>query len=74
MALSEPGPEDEWRGPTGFIHGVLMDEYLSAHPAPEDCEYYICGPPMMVAAVLAALDELGVERDMIFYDDFGGGG
>ena len=72
VALSDPQPEDNWSGLTGFIHQVLFDEYLGAHPAPEDCEYYICGPPMMNAAVLDMLDNLGVEKDNILLDDFGG--
>ncbi len=71
LALSEPLPEDNWTGYTGFIHLVLLEEYLSKHPAPEDIEYYICGPPMMNAAVFQMLDELGVEKDNIYYDDFG---
>ena len=71
-ALSEPRPEDAWDGPTGFIHQVLLDEYLKDHPAPEDCEYYLCGPPMMVKAVRAMLDNLGVDPEAIFFDDFGG--
>ncbi|GIX03094.1 MAG: Na(+)-translocating NADH-quinone reductase subunit F [Planctomycetaceae bacterium] len=72
VALSEPLPEDHWTGPTGFIHQVLYDLYLKDHPAPEDCEYYICGPPMMLKAVLNLLDSLGVEKSNIAYDDFGG--
>lgn len=71
-ALSEPKPEDRWAGPTGFIHEVLYDCYLKDHPAPEDCEYYLCGPPMMNKAVLRLLDDLGVERENIAFDDFGG--
>lgn len=71
LALSEPLPEDNWTGPTGFIHQVLYDEYLKDHPAPEDCEYYFCGPPMMNAAVLKLLDDMGVEEESIFFDDFG---
>ncbi len=71
IALSEPMPEDNWNGYTGFIHQVLYDNYLEKHPAPEDIEYYICGPPMMNAAVFKMLDDLGVEKDNIFYDDFG---
>ncbi|MDH3693077.1 MAG: NADH:ubiquinone reductase (Na(+)-transporting) subunit F [Gammaproteobacteria bacterium] len=73
VALSEPEAEDDWQGPTGFIHKVLFDKYLEKHPAPEDCEYYLCGPPLMVKAVLAMLDDLGVDADAIHYDDFGGG-
>ncbi|MDJ0939529.1 MAG: NADH:ubiquinone reductase (Na(+)-transporting) subunit F [Woeseiaceae bacterium] len=72
LALSEPLPEDQWAGKTGFIHKVLLDQYLSKHPAPEDCEYYICGPPMMNAAVITMLEDLGVTHDHILLDDFGG--
>ncbi|MEJ2172031.1 MAG: NADH:ubiquinone reductase (Na(+)-transporting) subunit F [Woeseiaceae bacterium] len=72
IALSEPLPEDEWTGYVGFIHKVLFDEYLANHPAPEDCEYYICGPPMMNTAVITMLVDLGVTRDHILLDDFGG--
>jgi Na+-transporting NADH:ubiquinone oxidoreductase subunit F len=72
LALSEPQPEDNWNGLTGFIHQVLYDEYLADHPAPEDCEYYMCGPPMMNAAVIKMLDSLGVPPENILLDDFGG--
>jgi len=72
LALSEPKPEDNWTGLTGFIHQVLYDEYLAEHPAPEDCEYYMCGPPMMNAAVIKMLDSLGVPKENILLDDFGG--
>ena len=72
LALSEPQPEDNWDGLTGFIHQVLFDEYLSTHPAPEDCEYYLCGPPMMNSAVIKMLDSLGVPKENILLDDFGG--
>jgi len=72
IALSEPQPEDNWTGYTGFIHQVLHDEYLKDHPAPEDVEYYMCGPPMMNAAVQKMLDDLGVEKENIRFDDFGG--
>jgi Na+-transporting NADH:ubiquinone oxidoreductase subunit F len=72
IALSEPLPEDDWTGPTGFIHEVLRDNYLAAHPTPEDCEYYLCGPPMMTSAVISMLENLGVEKDNILLDDFGG--
>jgi len=71
-ALSDPQPEDEWTGYTGFIHHVLYEKYLKDHPAPEDCEYYMCGPPMMNAAVIKMLEDLGVERENILLDDFGG--
>ncbi|MCH8829925.1 MAG: NADH:ubiquinone reductase (Na(+)-transporting) subunit F, partial [Planctomycetes bacterium] len=71
IALSNPLPEDNWTGYTGFIHQVLLDEYLKDHPAPEDCEYYICGPPLMLQAVLKILDDLGVESENIRFDDFG---
>ncbi len=72
IALSDPLPEDNWTGYTGFIHQVLHDEYLSKHPAPEDCEYYICGPPLMLKAVQGMLADLGVEPENIAFDDFGG--
>lgn len=72
LALSEPQPEDNWQGLTGFIHQVLLDNYLKDHPAPEDINYYMCGPPPMTKAVLAMLDNLGVEPVNIHYDDFGG--
>lgn len=72
LALSTPLPEDHWEGLTGFIHQVLYDSYLRDHPAPEDGEYYVCGPPMMLSAVLQMLDNLGVESDSIRFDDFGG--
>ena len=72
VALSDPKPEDNWTGHTGFIHQVLYENYLKDHPAPEDCEYYMCGPPMMNAAVINMLEDLGVEREHIMLDDFGG--
>jgi len=72
LALSDPQPEDNWTGYTGFIHEVLLENYLNEHEAPEDCEYYMCGPPMMNAAVINMLEELGVEKDNIALDDFGG--
>lgn len=72
IALSEPLPEDNWTGLRGFIHQVLLNEYLSKHPAPEDCEYYICGPPMMLKAVREMLSNLGVEPENVAFDDFGG--
>ena len=72
VALSDPQPEDNWTGYTGFIHDVLYENYLKDHPAPEDCEYYMCGPPMMNAAVIKMLEDLGVERENILLDDFGG--
>jgi Na+-transporting NADH:ubiquinone oxidoreductase subunit F len=71
LALSDPLPEDRWTGLTGFIHQVVHDNYLKDHPAPEDIEYYLCGPPVMAQAVVGMLDELGVEPDNIFFDDFG---
>ena len=72
VALSDPQPEDNWEGMTGFIHNVLYEEYLKDHEAPEDCEYYMCGPPMMNAAVIHMLKDLGVEDENILLDDFGG--
>ncbi len=71
LALSDPQPEDNWTGLTGFIHNVLFEEYLKDHPAPEDCEFYMCGPPMMNAAVIGLLESLGVEPENIMLDDFG---
>ncbi len=71
IALSEPLPEDNWTGATGFIHQVILDQYLSKHDAPEDVEYYLCGPPMMNKAVFSMLDNLGVPDEMIAFDDFG---
>ena len=72
VALSDPLPEDDWEGETGFIHQVLFDNYLKDHPAPEDCEFYLCGPPMMNKAVVDMLLNLGVEPENILLDDFGG--
>jgi Na+-transporting NADH:ubiquinone oxidoreductase subunit F len=72
IGLSEPLPEDNWTGYVGFIHNVLYENYLKNHPAPEDCEYYLCGPPMMNNAVIKMLLDLGVERENIMLDDFGG--
>ncbi|HOU97373.1 MAG TPA: NADH:ubiquinone reductase (Na(+)-transporting) subunit F [Bacteroidales bacterium] len=72
IALSEPKPEDNWTGFTGFIHQVIYDQYLSKHEAPEDIEYYLCGPPAMNDAVQKMLDSLGVPKEMIAFDDFGG--
>ena len=72
VALSDPQEEDNWDGLTGFIHNVLYEQYLKDHPAPEDCEYYMCGPPMMNKACIEMLLDLGVERESIFLDDFGG--
>ncbi len=72
VALSDPQPEDQWEGYTGFIHEVLYEHYLKDHSAPEDCEYYMCGPPMMNSAVVHMLQDLGVEDDHIMLDDFGG--
>ncbi len=71
LALSDPSQEDCWNGACGFIHQVLLDKYLCKHPAPEDCEYYICGPPLMNDAVIRMLDNLGVEPENIMFDDFG---
>ena len=68
--MSEPLPEDNWTGYTGFIHQVVLDNYLSQHPAPEDIEYYLCGPPLMLQAVMGMLDDLGVEQEMIRFDEF----
>jgi len=70
VALSDPQPEDNWSGMTGFIHNVVLEHYLKNHPAPEDCEYYMCGPPMMNAAVIKMLKDLGVEDENISLDEF----
>ncbi len=72
IALSEPLPEDNWTGYTGFIHQVVLDNYLSKHPEPEEIEFYLCGPPMMNSAVFKMLDNLGVPKESIAFDDFGG--
>ncbi|PKM34849.1 NADH:ubiquinone reductase (Na(+)-transporting) subunit F [Methylotuvimicrobium sp. KM2] len=72
VALSDPLPDDDWDGYTGFIHNVLYENYLKNHPAPEDCEYYMCGPPIMNSSVINMLLENGVEPESIFLDDFGG--
>jgi Na+-transporting NADH:ubiquinone oxidoreductase subunit F len=72
LALSDPVPEDHWTGYTGFIHQVLFNNYLKEHPSPEDCEFYMCGPPMMNQAVINMLLDLGVEPENIMLDDFGG--
>lgn len=72
IALSEPKPEDNWTGYTGFIHQVIIDNYLKNHAEPEEIEYYICGPPMMNQAVLKMLDDYGVPAENIAFDDFGG--
>lgn len=72
IALSEPKPEDNWTGYTGFIHQVLYDNYLSKHESPEDIEYYLCGPPIMNSSVTTMLDNLGVPPENIAFDDFGG--
>jgi Na+-transporting NADH:ubiquinone oxidoreductase subunit F len=72
IALSEPKPEDNWQGYTGFIHQVILDHYLKDHPEPEENEYYLCGPPLMTDAVIRMLDNLGVPEEHILFDDFGG--
>ncbi|NLT03115.1 MAG: NADH:ubiquinone reductase (Na(+)-transporting) subunit F [Bacteroidales bacterium] len=71
IALSEPRPEDNWTGYVGFIHQVILDNYLSTHEAPEDIEYYMCGPGPMANAVKVMLDNLGVPKEMLMFDDFG---
>jgi len=70
VALSDPKPEDQWTGYTGFIHQVLHDKYLSTHKDPTEIEYYLCGPPLMIDSILSMLDSLGVEEDMIHFDKF----
>ncbi|QDZ01548.1 NADH:ubiquinone reductase (Na(+)-transporting) subunit F [Nitratireductor mangrovi] len=71
VALSDPAPNEQWSGETGFIHDVVLRRLVRDHPAPEACEYYLCGPPLMIKAVLAMLDDAGVDADCIFNDDFG---
>jgi len=71
VGLSEPGSDDTWTGEQGFIHDVIYREYLGSHPDPQNCEYYMCGPPLMIQAVSAMLNRLGVSQQNIFYDDFG---
>lgn len=71
LALSDPQPEDNWEGPTGFIHQVIYDEYLSKHEEPEDIEFYLCGPPMMTQAVVNMTDSLGVPSENVMFDNFG---
>ncbi len=71
VALSDPMPEDNWEGYTGFIHQVVLDNYLKEHPSPEDCEFYMCGPPMMNQAVVGMLEDMGVEKENIMLDEFG---
>ncbi|MCG9729667.1 NADH:ubiquinone reductase (Na(+)-transporting) subunit F [Shewanella sp. Isolate13] len=71
VALSDPLPEDNWTGYTGFIHNVLFENYLKNHKAPEDCEFYMCGPPIMNSSVITMLESLGVEPENILLDDFG---
>jgi Na+-transporting NADH:ubiquinone oxidoreductase subunit F len=72
IALSDPQPEDDWKGAVGFIHQVLFDKYLQTHPEPEEAEYYLCGPPLMTSATTEMLDNLGVPKEHILFDDFGG--
>ena len=72
IALSDPAPEDEWSGDTGFIHDVVYRRHLENHPDPTACEYYLCGPPLMIEAVRSLLNTLGVAESSVFYDDFGG--
>ena len=71
VALSDPMPSDNWEGYTGFIHQVLLEKYLNSHEDPTEVEYYLCGPPMMLKCMMDMLDSIGVERDMIDFDDFG---
>jgi Na+-transporting NADH:ubiquinone oxidoreductase subunit F len=71
LVLSDPQPEDNWTGATGFVHQYLYENYLVEHPAPEDCEFYMCGPPMMNKAAGEMLYDLGVEQENVLFDDFG---
>lgn len=72
VGLSDPKPEDNWDGATGFIHDIVFKEYLDEHPAPEDCDYFLCGAPLMIKAVQSMLEDIGVDRRSIYNDDFGG--
>lgn len=72
VAMSDPQPEDNWKGEVGFVHNILYERYLKDHPSPEDCEYYICGPPIMLTLAQEMLENLGVESENILFDDFGG--
>jgi Na+-transporting NADH:ubiquinone oxidoreductase subunit F len=71
VALSDPMPEDKWTGKTGFIHLSLLENYLKEHEDPTEIEYYLCGPPMMLKCMMEMLDSIGVEKEMIRFDDFG---
>jgi Na+-transporting NADH:ubiquinone oxidoreductase subunit F len=71
VALSEPDADAGWEGARGLIHTVVFRQYLQDHPSPEEVEYYLCGPPLMSGAVLAMLEDLGVDRDSVFFDNFG---
>lgn len=71
VVLSDPAPDEAWTGERGFVHEVVYDRYLCSHPSPQDCEYYLCGPPLMIEAVHTILDKLGVPPEKIFFDDFG---
>lgn len=71
IALSDPQEGDDWEGPKGFIHNIVIDQYLSKHEAPEDCEFYFCGPPLMLKAVLKMCDDFGVPPENVRFDDFG---
>jgi Na+-transporting NADH:ubiquinone oxidoreductase subunit F len=71
IALSEPMPEDNWTGFTGFIHNVVLENYLKNHPEPEEIEYYLCGPPLMLSAVQNMLSNMGVPDENVAFDDFG---
>ncbi len=71
IALSDPQPEDDWDGPVGFIHNIVIDQYLKQHDTPEDCEFYFCGPPLMLKAVLKMCDDFGVPPENVRFDDFG---
>lgn len=72
VALSEPRPEDAWDGPVGYVHRILDERFLRTHPCPEECEYYLCGPPLMIAATRRVLLAAGVAEEQVMFDDFGG--
>jgi Na+-transporting NADH:ubiquinone oxidoreductase subunit F len=72
LCLSKPEPEDRWTGYAGLAHNFIYEHYLKDHPAPEDCEYYLCGPTALSKGVIRMLTDLGVESESIFYDNFAG--
>jgi Na(+)-translocating NADH:ubiquinone oxidoreductase F subunit len=70
LALSSPLPDEGWAGHTGFIHEVLLEQYLKTHASARSAEYYLCGPPMMIKACTRMLADIGVPPQQIAYDEF----